>query len=175
MKYFTNRSQLTRMDFHTKLIMTYFLIFTLLAIGFSIYMSMQRTGLSAQGASDYYRGAEERMMFAKESTELTETTHFHAFIMPIIFLTTGHLFLLSAWGSRWKTIIITGGFCYVLLDLAKPWLIRYGSPGFGLLAPINSVLLSVTFLVFIFVPLYEMWLLNPNRTDSGAREPRLGD
>ncbi len=175
MKYFTNRSQLTRMDFNTKLIMTYFLIFTLLAISFSIYMSAQRTSLSVEGASDYYRGDEERMMFPKEATELTETTHFHAFIMPIIFLTTGHLFLLSAWSSRCKTIVITGGFCYVLLDLAKPWLIRYASPEFGLLAPINSVLLSATFLVFIFVPLYEMWLLNPNRSDSGAREPTLGD
>lgn len=175
MKYFTNRSQLARMDFHTKLIMTYFLIFTLLAIGFSIYMSVQRTNLSLQGAADYYRGDEERMMFSKELTELTETTHFHAFIMPLIFLTTGHLFLLSAWGRRWKTIMITGGFIYVLLDLAKPWLIRYASEDFGLLAPVNSVLLSATFTVFILVPLYEMWLLNPNRSDSAAREPTLGD
>ena len=147
----------------------------LLAIGFSIYMSVQRTGLTVGGAADYYRGAEERMMFPKEATELTETTHFLSFIMPIIYLTTWHLFLLSAWSSRWKTIIITGGFCYVLLDLAKPWLIRYGAPGFGLLAPINSVLLSITFLIFIFVPLYEMWVLNPSRSDSGAREPTLGD
>jgi hypothetical protein len=173
MKYFTNKSQLARMDFHTKLIMTYFLIFILLAIGFSIYMSSQRTNLSAQGAADYYRGNDERMVFGKELTELTETTHFHAFIMPIIFLTTGHLFLLSAWSSRWKTVVITGGFCYVLLDLAKPWLIRYAAPGFGLLAPINSMLLGVTFLIFIFVPLYEMWVLNPS--PAGRREPNLED
>ena len=162
MKYFTNRSQLARMDFHTKLIMTYFLIFTLLAIGVSIYISVQRTALSPPGAADYYRGDEERLLFGKEATELTETTHFHAFIMPIVFLTTGHLFLLSAWGPRWKTVIISGGFAYVLLDLAKPWLIRYGSPSFGLLMPVNSALLATTFLVFIFVPLFEMWLLKPD-------------
>ena len=103
------------------------------------------------------------MMFAKEATELTETTHFHFFVMPIIFLTTGHLFLMSAWSQRWKTFVISSCFVYILLDLAKPWLIRYGAPGFGLLAPINSALLGGTMLLCILVPLYEMWFLPVHR------------
>ena len=154
---------LARMDLNTKLIMTYFLVFMLAGSAFSIFMSYERTRLGGEGAVSYYQGDEDRMMFAKEATELTETTHFHFFVMPIIFLTTGHLFLMSAWSQRWKTFVISSCFVYILLDLAKPWLIRYGAPGFGLLAPINSALLGGTMLLCILVPLYEMWFLPVHR------------
>jgi hypothetical protein len=63
MRYFTNRSMLARMDFNTKLIMTYFLLFMLAASAFSIFMSWERTRLSTQGAAAYYRGDEAQMMF----------------------------------------------------------------------------------------------------------------
>ena len=166
MKYFSNRSQLVRMDFHTRLIMTFFLVFMLLATGISIYMSYQRTQLTAVGGAEYYRGSDDRMLFPKEPTELIETTHFHLFIMPLIFLTVGHLFLMSAWSSRWKTFVVTSCFIYILLDVAKPWVIRYGAEGFGALAPINSALLGLTMLICIVVPIYEMWFWRP-RGDSG--------
>ena len=53
----------------------------------------------------------------------------------MIYMTTGLLFLLSAWSRKWKVSLISAGFLYVLLDIAKPWLIRYGAPDFGVLAP----------------------------------------
>ncbi len=165
MRYFTNRSLLARMDLNTKLIMTYFLVFMLAGSAFSIYMSFERTGLDTESATAYYAGDEEGMQFPKEATELTETTHFHFFIMPIIFMTTGHLFLMSAWSQRWKTFVISSCFVYIALDLAKPWLIRYGAPGFGILAPINSALLGITMLLCIVVPLYEMWFLRIDRPE----------
>ena len=169
MRYFTNRSLLARMDLNTKLIMTYFLVFMLAGSAFSIYMSYERTRLNDEGAVAYYAGDEQTMQFPKQATELTETTHFHFFIMPIIFLTTGHLFLMSAWSDGWKTFVISSCFVYICLDLAKPWLVRYGAPGFGILAPINSALLGMTMLLCVVVPLYEMWFLGIER-----REPPLG-
>ena len=147
------------MDFNGKLVMTFFLVSMLLAAALAVFMSHQRTQLAPAGAAAYYRGDEQRLLFPKESTELIETTHFHLFIMPLIFVTVGHLFLLSAWGRRWKTFIISSCFAYILLDIAKPWLIRYVAAGFGVLAPINSALLGGTMLVCILVPLYEMWFL----------------
>ncbi|MBQ43915.1 MAG: hypothetical protein CME15_15830 [Gemmatimonadetes bacterium] len=159
MRYFTNNSQLARLDFNNKLLATYFLLFMLLATGFSIVMSYQRSRLDTAAAVDYYRGNEERMMFPKESTELMETTHFHLFMTPLIFLTTAHLFLLGAWSRKWKTVVITSCFVYVVFDIAKPWLIRYVAVGFGFLAPLNSALLGTTMLLCIAVPLYEMWFL----------------
>lgn len=164
MRYFTNRSMLARMDLNNKLIITYFLVFMLAASGFSIYMSFERTRLDAEGAAAYYRGDEARMLFAKERVELTETTHFHLFITPLIVLTVGHLFLLSAWSRGWKTVVISSSFLYAALDIAKPWLIRYGAAGFGALAPLNSALLGTTMLLCILVPLYEMWLLKGDVT-----------
>lgn len=167
MRYFKGRSQIARMDFNTRLIMTYFLVFMLAAAGLSIYMSYQRTQLSGQGAADYYRGSEEGMLFPKEESELIETSHFHLFIMPMVFLTTGHLFLLSAWSRRWKTFVISSCFVYIALDVAKPWLVRFVGPGWGVLAPVNSALLGVTMLLCILVPIYEMWFLR----EQGRGEP----
>lgn len=163
MRYFANRSQLARLDFHTRLIMTYFLVFMLAATGLSMYMSHQRTRLKAEGAAQYYRGHEERLLFPKEPAELIETSHFHLFMMPLIFLTVGHLFLLSAWPGRWKTLVITSCFAYVALDLAKPWLVRYAGAAWGALAPINAALLGSTLLLCIGVVLYEMWFLKERR------------
>ena len=159
MRYFKGHSQLARMDFNTRLIMTYFLVFMLAASGLSIYMSVQKTRLSAAGAAEYYRGGEEGMLFPKEEAELLETSHFHLFIMPVVFLTTGHLFLLSAWTRRWKTLVISSCFVYIALDVAKPWLVRFVGVGWGVLAPVNSALLGATLLLCILVPIYEMWFL----------------
>lgn len=166
MRYFTNRSALARMDLNTKLVITYFLVFMLAGSAFAIYMSHERTRLSAAGAAAYYRGDEARMMYPKEHLELMETTHFHLFITPLVVLTVGHLFLLSAWSQRAKTFVVSTAFLYALLDVAKPWLIRYGAPGFGILAPINSALLGGTILLCIAVSLYEMWFL---RGDASTR------
>ena len=52
------------------------------------------------------------MVFAKELPELMKTSHFHLFMMPIVFVITGHLFLLSAWGRRSKTVVISSCFAY---------------------------------------------------------------
>lgn len=157
MRYFANRSPLAGLDLNTRLIMTYFLVFMMIATGVSIFMSYQRNHLSPRGAAEYYRGSEERMLFPKEPTELIETTHFHLYVMPLIFVTTGHLFLLTSWNRRWKTAVISSCFAYILLDIAKPWLVRYVAADWGALAPVNSVLLAGTMLLCILVPLYEMW------------------
>jgi len=170
MKYFSNRSQLVRMDFHTRLIMTFFLVFMLLAGAVSLLMSSQRTGLDPAGAAVYYRGDEQGMAFPKEPVELLETSHFHLFIMPVVFLTTGHLFLMSAWSSRWKTFVVSSCFVYILLDVAKPWLIRYVSASWGVLAPINGALLGLTLLLCILVPIYEMWFLPQSTRTKGVQE-----
>jgi hypothetical protein len=164
MRYFTNRSSLARMDFNTKLIITYFLVFMLAASAFSIFMSWERTRLTPSGAAAYYRGDEARMMFPKDRLELIETTHFHLFITPVIVLTVGHLFLMSAWSRRWKAVVVTSAFGYAALDTAKPWLVRYVAPELGVLAPINSALFGATMLLCILVPLYEIWFLKVDVT-----------
>ena len=172
--YFDNHSQLARMNFHTRLVMTLFLVFMLIATGVSIFMSYERTRLTEAGATDYYRGNEQRMLFPKEPAELMENTHFHLFIMPLIFLTITHLFALSAWGRRWKTFVIASCFIFILLHIAKPWLIRYASASFGTLVPINTGLLGLTMLLCILVPIYEMWFLKKEVRSGPKLNERIG-
>ena len=45
----------------------------------------------------------------------------------------------------------------VLLDLLSPWLICYVSPVFVLTMLTGDLLMTVSFLVMMAVPLYEMW------------------
>ncbi|MEW6754682.1 MAG: hypothetical protein AB1505_27410 [Candidatus Latescibacterota bacterium] len=170
MRYFAGQSRLAGMEFHTRLITTYFLVLVLVATAASVLLAARTTGASAAGAAAYYRGDGEGMLFPKEPAELLETAHFHLFAMPLIFLTTGHLFLLTAWPARVKGFVITSCFAYIALDVAKPWLVRYAGPAWGVLAPVNSALLGGTMLVCILVPLYEMWLL-PSRPQPGPPEP----
>ena len=115
-------------------------------------MSYRRTKLTPTGASVYHQGA-------KEMLELMETSHFHLFMMPIVFVTTGYLFLFSVWGRRSKTVVISSCFAYIVLDISKPWLIRMAEIRLHPLAPINSGLLGITMLLCILVPIYEMWFL----------------
>ena len=61
------------------------------------------------GGAEYYRGSDDRMLFPKEPTELSDRTHFHLFIMSLIFLADGHLFLMSTWSSCWKTFVAPPG------------------------------------------------------------------
>lgn len=46
-----------------------------------------------------------------------------------------------------------------MLDLASPWLISYVSPSFVLLMLTGDTLMTLSFLVMMVVPLYEMWIL----------------
>lgn len=166
MRYFVQRSSLAQLDFNTRLIITYFLVYMLLASGFAVFMGAERTSLSAAGASSYYRGDESSMQFAMERAELTEITHFHLFTQPLILLATGHLFLLSRWGRWRKTVVITTGFAGSLLHVAKPWLIRFGSDLLAWAEPIAAASLGLSLLVCCAVPLWEMWV----RPDYGGPE-----
>ena len=58
-----------------------------------------------------------------------------------------------------EAFVISSCFVYILLDLAKPWLIRYVAAEFGALAPVNSALLGATMLLCSFESIYEMWFL----------------
>jgi ABC-type transport system involved in cytochrome c biogenesis permease subunit len=51
------------------------------------------------------------------------------------------------------------GFGGVLLDLLSPWLISYVSPIFVITMLTGDTLMTVSFLVMMTVPLYEMWIL----------------
>src|SRR5919198_4175454 len=99
-------------------------------------------GVRLSEIAAYYRGGENgtTMTFPKTFVQLLEVTHFHAFIMGVVFLVLGHLLLATGLSNRWKRGLLLSALAGSMGDLAGTWLIRYVSSGFALLPPLSMLL-----------------------------------
>ena len=70
-----------------------------------------------------------------------------------------HVMYLTTASHLLKTVVTWTGFGGVILDLLSPWLISYVSPVFVVSMLTGDTLMTVSFLVMLVVPLYEMWVL----------------
>ena len=148
--------RLSRFPLGAKVFYSLFLVFVLLGLLSSLGFAFAKSGFSTATIAEYYR-QEESGLGAKSFLELLETAHFHLFSMPIFFLVLGHIFLLTDVGEGWKIGVVIGAFVAVLLEILLPWLIVYGSAAFAWLEHPTRLALLATFLVFVVVPLREMW------------------
>lgn len=143
-----------------RLVYSLFLLFLLGGLATTWFFQFQRIGINYQRIVAYYLGGEiqGQIFFPKNLNALLEETHFHAFMMSVVFLVLSHLFLATSLGKRAKLLFILGTFFSHTLDLASTWLIRIQSPAFayGLMAA--WIGLWVGYSGMIGVPLYEMWL-----------------
>jgi hypothetical protein len=140
-----------------KVLYSAFLAFMLIGLGTNLAFGMTKTGLTSRAIADYYLGNPNRLMFEKTFQELLEVTHVHAFMMPMVLLVLGHLFLLTAWPARRKRAVIVVAAVSTLLDLAAPWAIRYGHGAFAHVKLAAGYCLGGSWLCMIGAPLYEMW------------------
>lgn len=98
------------------------------------------------------------MAFPKSFSALIETTHFHAFVMGLLYLTLAHLFVATEISRRLKRAVLLGGFLFTLLDLLLPWAVRYLSSGFA------SALVAawagewVTYMTMVISALFDLWV-----------------
>src|SRR2546422_9392669 len=90
------------------------------------------TGLSYSGIAQHYLGSDQTFGQPKSFQELAETTPFHFFTLPAVFLILCHVFYLTLASQELKVIITVLAFEAVAFDLASPWLILYASPHFAL-------------------------------------------
>lgn len=159
MRNFNTRFRLRDSDRHIRLLYTQFLFFMLVAFAFSFFWAHDMTGLSPQGVADHYRGSDATFGEPMSFRELAEVTHFHLFTMPVIFMILAHVLYLTNASPAikvWMTWLSFGG---VVLDLGSPWLITYVSPIFVVTMLSGDILMTVTFLIMMWIPLYEMWIL----------------
>jgi hypothetical protein len=140
-----------------KIIYTTFLVFTLLGFISIWTFYLAKTGIGPSAIVDYYRGNEEKILFAKTFQELWEVTHFHLFSVPLIYMVLAHLLALTRLSNRTKGLVMIGGALGILLDISAGWLIVYAAPGFVVFKIIGRLLLTVSFLAFLMIPVYEMW------------------
>jgi len=159
MRNFNQRFKLRDSDRHIRLLYTLFLLLMLAGFVFSFFWAHSMTSLSPQGIADHYRGSDATFGEPMSFRELAEITHFHLFTMPVVFMILIHVMYLTNASTGVKAAMTWAGFGGVILDLLSPWLISYVSPIFVFTMLTGDTLMTVSFLVMMSVPLYEMWIL----------------
>lgn len=152
-----------------KLAISFFLILMGLSMGIAFWMFYQRTGFSPERVAVYYLGnvredepedaplPEEGLIFPKNSREMAELLHVHAFTIPLIFFVLSRILNMTLMRDGLRVAIHVTAFVGIVLNLTGPWLVRYASPGFSAWLVASYVLLGSVIIVYITCPMYEMW------------------
>ncbi|HEX2723566.1 MAG TPA: hypothetical protein VHM24_11675 [Gemmatimonadaceae bacterium] len=173
-QYFSyQRFKLWRAPLQTRVLLTLFNTTIVLATAVGIVMYRVRTGLTPGGSSRYYLGNEasaapgDDMQFARSFRELLDVTHDHAFSQPFLFFVLCHIFALTRVSDRMKIAVYCASFASIIIDLGVPYAIRFVSPAWAPLQIANSALMSMTLLVLLAVPTYEMWWYRERAVEAG--------
>ena len=134
-----------------------FLLFVIAGWATVLVFYFKETGLGVQALIDYYRGNEAKFLFPKTFYSLWETTHYHLFTYPVVFLILIHLFMLTKAGHRWKLGLLVSSTLGMALDIGTPWLIVYSHPAWAWGKILGRVLLNGSLFFLVFRPLREMW------------------
>ncbi len=148
--------------FEVRLVYTAFLGLVSIGLVTMAVFEAHHIGPTPSRVAAYYRGGERagEMSFAKTFRELVEVTHFHSFIMGLVFLVLAHLFIATPMAPGPKTAFIALAFGGLAGDLVSPWLIRYVSGSFAYLQIVSWLAEWVGFGAFITVSVGEMWFTN---------------
>ena len=92
--------------------------------------------------------------------------------MPVVFMILVHVLFLTGASHAMKVWLSWLSFAGVGLDLLSPWLMSYISPIFVITMLTGDTLMMVTFLIMMWIPLYEMWVLKqPLMAGKRGEEP----
>ena len=160
MRNFNTRFRLRDTDRHIRLVYTWFLLLMLIGFCFTFFWAHSMTDLTPKGLAEHYRGSDATFGEPMSFGQLAETTHFHLFTMPVVFMIMVHVLYLTMASPRLKVLTTWAAFLGITLDLASPWLITYVSPLFVVTMLSGDLLLLTSFLVMFAIPMYEMWVLN---------------
>src|SRR5262249_55972872 len=86
-----------------------------------------------------------------------ELTHFHAFVMGLVYLVLAHLVLATSAPDLVKRVAIVLAFVGLVGDLLGVWLIRYVSGAFAWAQLCFWIAQWVGFSAFVYYPLRELW------------------
>ena len=128
------------------------------------------TDLSPKGIAEHYRGSDATFGEPMPFGQIAETTHFHLFTMPVVFIIMAHVLYLTMASPMIKVVSTWVAFIGVTLDLISPWLIAYISPIFVLTMLTGDIFMVISFLVMFVIPMYEMWFLKLPFMMSGDNE-----
>ena len=89
---------------------------------------------------------------------LIQTSHTHLFGQTLIAGLLGLIFLFSALGDTWKSVIVALPFVGTLIDIGGMWLTRFVWPPLAALVIVGGSLFALGYLLITVVSLYELWL-----------------
>ena len=110
MRNFNTRFRLLDIDRQIRLVYTFFIAITGAGFMFTLYWAYTMNGLSYDGVVAHYLGSDSTFGEPKSFYELAETTHFHLFTMPVVFLILVLLYQ-SAY-MVWDVFVRSMGFVY---------------------------------------------------------------
>jgi hypothetical protein len=151
--------RLSSAPLETRLVYSFFLVFVAGGLLTTWYLQYQRIGLGYERIVAYYLGGElnGQVFFPKNPNVLLEESHFHTFIMGVVFLILSHLFIATSLSRRSKLLFIFLACFGTLFDIAATWSIRYLSPHFAYLLMAAWIALWIGYVAMVLVPFYEMW------------------
>ena len=170
MRNFNTRFRLRDTDRQIRLVYTWFLLMMLGGFVFTFYWAHTMTDLTPKGIADHYLGSDATFGNPMPFGQLAETTHFHLFTMPVVFMIMVHVLYLTMANPMIKVMTTWVSFIGVTLDLVSPWLIAYVSPLFVLSMLTGDLLMVISFLVMFVIPMYEMWFLKQPLMMRGGNE-----
>ncbi|MFW2387266.1 MAG: hypothetical protein ACN4G0_02960, partial [Polyangiales bacterium] len=180
MQDFTRPSgRLRALPLGARAVYTVFLVFTLLGLGLTLFLTHDIVGIDLSHAGEYYGGenppVEEaaldggpELLLPPDGEELAafepmprrkllEITHFHLFSMPVYLLILSHMYMLSRSRKRAKVAWVALGSLGTLLHIAAPWMVAHGCAGAIGTYAVSGALLLISYVVMSVVPLWEMW------------------
>ena len=142
-----------------RLVYTGFLVLATIGMATMALLQWRHIGPTPANIAAYFRGGEREgaMTFPKTVRELVELTHFHAFIMGVVYLVLGHLVLATSASELTKRLAIVLAFAGLVGDLVGVWLIRFVSGAFAWAQVLFWIAEWLGFSAFVYYPVREMW------------------
>ena len=95
MRNFNTRFRLRDTDRQIRLVYTWFLLLMLMGFVFTFVWAHSMTDLTPKGIAQHYRGSDDNFGEPMSFGQLAETSHFHLFTMPVVFLIMVHVLYLT--------------------------------------------------------------------------------
>jgi hypothetical protein len=142
-----------------RLVYSGFLVLAAIGLLTVAAFQLKHVGPTPADIAAYFRGGERagEMSFPKTFRELVEVTHFHAFVMGLVYLVLAHLLIATTAPERVKQVTVVVGFFGLAGDLIGGWLIRYVSAAFAYAEVTFWLAEWLAFAAFVYYPMRDMW------------------
>jgi len=142
-----------------RIVYTGFLMLAAIGMATMAMLQWMHIGPTPGNIASYFRGGQRNgaMTFPKTVRELVELTHFHAFIMGVVYLVLAHLVLATSASELVKRTAIVLALVGLVGDLVGVWLIRYVSGAFAWAQLLFWIAEWLGFSAFFYYPMREMW------------------